>query len=139
MSINNVLLVGRLTRTPETVWTNKGVCVLEFSLAVNTPRKEADGTITDDVSFFECVMYGKRAEKLSEIIHKGMKITVSGKLQQQRWTNKDGQNRSKVRILASQIELPPKPTALADFPSGEHPLSADFGGNVINYAIGEQF
>lgn len=104
MSINNVSIVGNLTRDPELHSTQSGTAVLSFGIAVNDRRKNASGQWEDVPNFFECVTFGNRATALSDILTKGMKVAIAGKLHYSSW-EKDGQKHSKVDIIANEIEL----------------------------------
>jgi single-strand DNA-binding protein len=104
MSVNHVALVGNLTRSPELRSTASGTPVLSFGIAVNDRRKNASGQWEDVPNFFECVTFGNRATALSDILTKGMKVAIAGKLHYSSW-EKDGQKHSKVDIIAQEIEL----------------------------------
>ena len=104
MSINNVSVTGNLTREPELRSTAGGTDVLSFGIAVNDRRKDASGKWEDVPNFFECVTFGNRATALSDILTKGMKVAIAGKLHYSSW-EKDGQKHSKVDIIAQEIEL----------------------------------
>lgn len=104
MSINNVSITGNLTRDPELRATQGGTAVLSFGIAVNDRRKNASGQWEDVPNFFECVTFGNRATALSDILAKGMKVAISGKLHYSGW-EKDGQKHSKVDIIANDVEL----------------------------------
>ena len=104
MSINNVSIAGNLTRDPEIRVTQGGTAVLSFGIAVNDRRKNASGQWEDVPNFFECVTFGNRATALSDILAKGMKVAIAGKLHYSSW-EKDGQKHSKVDIIAQEIEL----------------------------------
>lgn len=104
MSINSVTITGNLTREPELRSTAGGTAVLSFGIAVNDRRKNASGQWEDVPNFFECVTFGNRATALSDILTKGMKVAVAGKLHYSSW-EKDGQKHSKVDIIAQEIEL----------------------------------
>jgi single-strand DNA-binding protein len=104
MSINHVALVGNLTRSPELRSTASGTPVLSFGIAVNDRRKNASGQWEDVPNFFECVTFGNRATALSDILTKGMKVAIAGKLHYSSW-EKAGQKHSKVDIIAQEIEL----------------------------------
>lgn len=104
MSINNVSIAGNLTREPELRSTASGTPVLSFGIAVNDRRKNASGQWEDVPNFFECVTFGNRATALSDILTKGMKVAIAGKLHYSSW-EKDGQKHSKVDIIAQEIEL----------------------------------
>ena len=104
MSINHVSITGNLTREPELRSTAGGTDVLSFGIAVNDRRKNASGQWEDVPNFFECVTFGNRATALSDILTKGMKVAIAGKLHYSSW-EKDGQKHSKVDIIANEIEL----------------------------------
>lgn len=104
MSVNQVAVTGNLTRDPELRATQGGTAVLSFGIAVNDRRKNASGQWEDVPNFFECVTFGNRATALSDILTKGMKVAVAGKLHYSSW-EKDGQRHSKVDIIANEIEL----------------------------------
>lgn len=104
MSINQVSITGNLTRSPELRATQSGTPVLSFGIAVNDRRKNASAQWEDVPNFFECATYGNRATALSNILTKGMKVAIAGKLHYSSW-EKDGQKHSKVYIIASEIEL----------------------------------
>lgn len=101
--INNVVLVGRLTRESELRYTNAGTAVSRFSLAVNR-RKRSGDKWEDEVSFIDCVLWGKQAETLNPYLEKGKQICISGELRQNRW-EQDGQSRSKIEVVVNNIEL----------------------------------
>lgn len=104
MSINQVAVTGNLTRAPELRATQGGTAVLSFGIAVNDRRKNASGQWEDVPNFFECVTFGNRAMALGDILVKGMKVAIAGKLHYSSW-EKDGQKHSKVDIIANEIEL----------------------------------
>ena len=104
MSINRVMISGNLTRDAEIRSTQSGMAILGFGVAVNDRRKNASGQWEDVPNFFECVTFGNRALALGDILTKGMKVAIAGKLHYSSW-EKDGQKHSKVDIIANEIEL----------------------------------
>lgn len=104
MSINQVSITGNLTREPQLRNTQSGTAVLSFGIAVNDRRQNASGNWEDVPNFFECVTFGNRATALSDILTKGMKVSIAGKLHYSSW-EKDGQKHSKVDIIANDVEL----------------------------------
>ena len=101
--INIVVVVGRLTRDAELKYTAGGQAVCKFSIAVNRRRKDGDKW-EDEPNFFDVVLWGRQGETLTQYLVKGKSVGVSGELRQDRW-QQDGQNRSKVEIVASTIQL----------------------------------
>ena len=101
--LNHVGIIGRLTRDAELV--NVGQTVkADLSIAVNRSRKQADGSWTEETSFFDFTLWGKTAEGLKPYLTKGKQIAVEGHLKQDRW-EKDGQKFSKVSIVAENVQL----------------------------------
>ena len=101
--INHVVLVGRLTRDSELKYTASGQAVCKFSIAVNRRRKNGDQW-EDEANFFDIVLWGRQGESLSQYLLKGKSVGVEGELRQDRW-QQDGQNRSKVEVVANNIQL----------------------------------
>lgn len=101
--INVITLVGRLTRDSELKYTNSGTAICKFSLAVNR-KKRQDEQWVEEVSYFDITLWGKLGEAISQWLNKGKQVGISGELRQNRWTQ-DGQNRSKVEIVASHVQL----------------------------------
>lgn len=96
---NKVILMGNLTRDPETRTTPNGQSVTNFSLAVNRTWKGADGQQQESVSYIDCVAWGKPGEIIAQYVQKGRPILVSGRLDQRSWDDKEsGQKRSKVEV-----------------------------------------
>ena len=105
MSINRVNISGNLTRDPELRATQGGMQVLGFGVAVNDRRRnQQTGEWEDYPNFVDCTMFGNRAESMGRILHKGMKVSIEGKLRYSSW-DKDGQRRSKLEVIVDEIEL----------------------------------
>lgn len=104
MSINKVILGGNLTRDAELKSIPNGSSVLEFGIAVNERRKNNHtGQWEDRPNFFDCTMFGNRADGLAPYMTKGRKVVLEGRLQWKQW-EKDGQKRSKVNIIVNELE-----------------------------------
>ena len=103
VDLNHVVLIGRLTRDAELKSIASGQMVCKFSIAVNRRRKNGDQW-EDEANFFDIVVWGRQGESLHQYLLKGKMIAVDGELRQDRW-QQDGQNRSKVEIVANQIQL----------------------------------
>ena len=127
MSINNVTIGGNLTRDPELKATAGGMSVLAFSVAVNERKKQGDQWV-DDPHFFDCEIWGNRAVSLAERIKKGDRVTVQGRLKQQRWQAKDGTNKSRVIVNANEVQL------MAGGPSAKQMVQRTFGEQTSVYA-----
>lgn len=107
MSINRVVVSGNLTRDPELRATPGGTQVLGFGVAVNDRRRnQQTGEWEDYPNFIDCTMFGNRAEALSRILRKGMKVAIEGKLRYSSWEDKNGGGRrSKVEIIPDEVVL----------------------------------
>ena len=102
--LNQVLLIGNLTKDPESRAAGTHT-VASFSIAVNRRSKGQDGQPKEEVSFFDCEAWDKTANLVQQYCTKGKQILVQGSMKQERWTTQDGQNRSKVKVIASNIQF----------------------------------
>lgn len=103
---NKVILMGNLTRDPETRTTPNGQSVTNFSLAVNRTWKGADGQQNEDVSYIDCVAWGKPGEIIAQYLGKGRAVLVSGRLDQRSWEDKEtGGKRSKVEVIVEDFNF----------------------------------
>jgi single-strand DNA-binding protein len=101
---NKVILMGNLTRDPETRQTPNGQSVTNFALAVNRTWKGQDGSTQEQVSFIDCVAWGRTGEVIAQYMQKGRPILVSGRLDQRSW-DQDGQKRSKVEVIVEDFNF----------------------------------
>ena len=102
--MNKVILMGRLTRDPEVRYSQGAsqTSVARFSVAVDR-RFKREGE--PDADFFNCTAFGKTAEFVERYLHKGTKIVLSGRIQNDNYTNKDGQMVYSVRIIVDDVEF----------------------------------
>ena len=103
--MNKVILMGRLTRDPEIRYsqTDSNMAIARFSLAVDRRyKKQGDETTAD---FFNCTAFGKQGEFVEKYLKKGTKIVVTGRIQNDNYTNKDGQKVYSVQIMVEEIEF----------------------------------
>ena len=105
MAINHVTLSGNVTRDADLKRTQGGTPVLTFSVATNERRKNASGEWEDHVGFFDCAVFGSRAEKLQPYITKGLKVAVDGKLNYRSWSATDGTRRTRIDVMVDNIEF----------------------------------
>ena len=103
-SLNKVLLMGRLTRDPESRYTAAGAAMLTFGLAVNRRFQDASGEWRDDVCFVNVVTWRKLAERLANSLTKGSAVFVEGRLQSRSWEGQDGQRRSTIEVNAMSVQ-----------------------------------
>ena len=99
--INRVVLVGRITRDPETQTTNTGVPYVRFTLAVNRPFKDQNGERPAD--FINCVAWRQQAEFMTKFVRKGNQLAVEGRIQTNSYQDANGNNRQVVDVLVESV------------------------------------
>ncbi len=101
-SLNQVTLMGNLTRDPDLRETPSGQKVTSFSLALNRSYKDSNGEWQEATDFVDIVCWGPLAERVDQYLSKGRRCLVQGRLQSRNW-EQDGQKRSKVEVLAADV------------------------------------
>ena len=127
--MNKVIMIGRLTRDPEVSSSASGTAFARFSIAVDR-RFKREGE--PDADFFNCTSFGKQAEFVERYLKKGTKVVVSGRIQNDNYTNKEGQNVYSVRIMVEEIEFAESKNASSDggsYNSGSSSQGSNGGGN----------
>lgn len=124
-SINQVTIMGNLTRDPELRSTPNGQSVCSLSLALNRSYKDAAGNWQEMTDFIDVVAWGPLAERTAQYLSKGRRALITGRLQQRSW-EQDGQKRSKVEVLANDVTFMDAPST--GFGSSSN-SSADDGGH----------
>lgn len=105
MSINRVIISGNLTRDPELRRTQTGMAIMSLGVAVNDRRRNNQtGEWEDYANYIDCTMFGARAESLSNILTKGTKVAIEGKLRWSQW-ERDGQKRNKIEVIIDEVEI----------------------------------
>ena len=106
-SINQVILMGRLTRDPEQRTTTSGRTVVSFSIAVDRQTQD------DQADFFDVTAWEKLGELVMQYLSKGRRVLVQGRLRQDSWEDKEtGKRRSRIEVVASDVTF-------LDGPSGD--------------------
>lgn len=126
-SMNVVVLVGNLTRDPETRFTPQGAGVCKFSLAVNRQWKDASGEKKEAVDFFNIVVWGKPGENCQKYLTKGRPVAVNGRLQTRTW-EKDGQKHHAVDVVADNVLFLNSGRATGSDPQAQEAGGADPSG-----------
>lgn len=109
MSVNHVAISGNLTRDPELRTTKSGTSTLSFGVAVNDRRQnQATGQWEDYPNFVDVVVFGARADALGKFLAKGTKVFVSGRLRYSAWEGRDGAKRSKLEVVADEVDVAPR-------------------------------
>ena len=111
--MNKVILMGRLTRDPEVRYSQGAsqTAVARFSIAVDR-RFKREGE--PDADFFNCTAFGKQAEFIERYLRKGLKVVVCGRIQNDNYTNKEGQMVYSVRVMVDEIEFAESKNASAN-------------------------
>jgi single-strand DNA-binding protein len=110
-NLNKVMLIGRLTRDPEVRTFSNGGKVAKFGFAVNNKRKNPstgemeDDPVFIDVDAFNRGDYGKLADVVEQYLKKGRQIFIEGHLKLDQWTSQDGQKRSKLTVIADNVQF----------------------------------
>ena len=102
-SLNKILLIGNLTRDPELRYTPQGTAVCTFGLATNRQWVRDSGEKKEETEFHRVVAWNKLAEICSQLLTKGRKVYVEGRLQSRSWTAQDGSQKVTVEIVINDM------------------------------------
>ncbi|MGC1907080.1 MAG: single-stranded DNA-binding protein [Candidatus Acidiferrum sp.] len=105
MSVNKVILVGRLGRDPETRYTGGGQAVANFSVATDETYKDKNGERQKRTEWHKIVVWGKQAEIAQQYLKKGSLIFIEGRIQSREWQDKEGQKRTSFEIVATNFRM----------------------------------
>ena len=105
MSVNKVILVGRLGRDPETRYTSGGQAVANFTMATDESFKDRNGEKQKRTEWHKIVVWGKLAEIAQQYLKKGSLLFVEGRIQSREWQDKEGQKRTSFEIVASNFRM----------------------------------
>lgn len=105
MSVNKVMLIGRLGNNPEIRFTNTGTAVANFNLATSENWNDKSGQRQERTEWHRVVVWGKLAELCEKYLSKGRQCFVEGRLQTRSWDDKDGNKRYTTEIVASTIQF----------------------------------
>lgn len=101
--LNHVLIMGRLTNDA-TMGSVSNISKLDFCVAYNTTKKNGNN-YEDEVNFLNLSLWGKIAESLQNRMIKGVQVVVEGHLKQNRWTNQEGKQQSKLEVIVDEIKI----------------------------------
>jgi len=105
MSVNKVILVGRLGQNPEVRYTASGAAVANFSVATNESWMDKSGQKQERTEWHRVVVWGKLAELCNQYLIKGRQVYVEGRLQTRQWQDKDGQTKYTTEVNAQTIQF----------------------------------
>jgi len=109
MNLNQVHLIGRVTRDPELKMTPGGIYVAKFGLATNNKFKNKAGESIENTQFHNCVAFGYSAENIQRYSGKGCEIYVEGRIEYREWIGKDEQKKYMTEIIVEKFKLGAKP------------------------------
>ncbi len=116
LNLNRVMILGNATRPPENRFTPNGKEVANFAVATNRRWKDQTGNFQEQTEFHEVVAWGPLASISKQIIQKGSKVYVEGRLQTRTWETPDGNKRQKTEIIAENIiGLSPRSAGSAEY------------------------
>ena len=105
MSVNKVILVGRLGQNPEVRYTPSGMGVANFSVATNESWTDKAGAKQERTEWHRIVVWGKLAELCAQYLAKGRQCYIEGRLQTREWTDKDGQKKYTTEVQAQTVQF----------------------------------
>ncbi len=105
MSVNKVILVGRLGRDPETRYTGGGQAVANFSMATDETYKDKNGERQKRTEWHKIVVWSKLAEIAQQYLKKGSLLYLEGRIQTREWQDKEGQKRTTTEIVATNFRM----------------------------------
>lgn len=130
--MNKVILMGNLTRDPEVRYSqgDNSIAIARFSLAVNR-RFARQGEVETD--FFNCTAFGKQAEFIEKYFRKGQRMLLTGRIQNDNYTNKNGEKVYSVQIIAEEVEFAEKKSSSENVSVG---TPSDAGDEFMNIPDG---
>jgi single-strand DNA-binding protein len=105
MSVNKVLLIGRLGNNPEVRFTPSGAAVANFNMATNESWNDKNGQKQERTEWHRVVVWGKLAQLCGEYLAKGRQCYVEGRLQTRQWQDKEGQTKYTTEVIATTIQF----------------------------------
>lgn len=102
---NKVLLMGNLTRDIELKYTAGNQPVADIGIAVNRRYKTKEGEDKEEVTFVDCEAWGRTAEVMNQYLGKGKPVFLEGRLKLDQWQDKDGKNRTKLRVVIDSFQF----------------------------------
>src|SRR3972149_9393620 len=119
-SLNKVLLIGNLTRDPELRYTPSGAAVCSFGLATNRVYVASDGTKKEEAEFIRIVSWNKLAELCSQLLSKGRKVYVEGRLQTRSWETPDGIAKQTTEVVIDDMRILDSRRSFEEASTGEN-------------------
>lgn len=103
--MNNVTLIGRIGNAPELRYTPNNTAVCTFSVALSERWKDSSGETQERTSWVDCEAWARTGEVINQHFTKGQRIGIVGALRQDKWQDKDGSNRSRLKVIVSSFDF----------------------------------
>ena len=104
-NLNSVMLMGNVTRDVELRYTPNNTAVCQIGLAINHKWKDSNGEPKEEVTFVDCEAWGRTAEVANQYLRKGSPIFFQGRLKLDQWVDKEGKNRSKLKVVVESMQF----------------------------------
>ena len=131
-NLNKVQVIGNVTRDVDLKRTQGGTAVCDIGIAVNENRKDANGQWQEETLFLDVTLWGRNAEIADEYAGKGASVYVEGRMKLESWTDPNGYERKKLKIIGDRLQLlggrseaKQRPTP-AQAPAAKAPMADDF-------------
>ena len=142
-NINTVVIEGNLVKAAELSRWNDGTPYCRFTIANNESYKDSAGNWVDITSFFDCMIRGNYGESMSKHLLKGRRVTVSGRLKQNRWKDEAGNTRTAVIIKVQEVSLAPgafqpKEEGQQSAATSFKPANQSYDAEPVDYGVAEE-
>jgi len=105
MSFNKIIIVGNLGKDPELRYTPQGIAVCDFTMATNEKKRDKSGEMQEVATWFRVTLWRNQAENAAKYLKKGSQVFIEGRLGQEEWTDRDGNNRQSLVVQASDMHF----------------------------------
>lgn len=123
-TVNKVILIGRLGADPDVRYFPNGSGVANLRLATTDGYKDKDGQYVEQTEWHSVAIFGKKAEIAEKYLKKGSLVYIEGQLYTEKWTDKEGKERSKTGIKASEMQLMPGGSDQGELAVGDKPKAS---------------
>jgi len=117
-NLNRVMLMGNLTRDPELRYLPSNTPVVNLGLAINRRWKNQQGESQEETTYVDCEAFGRSAEVINQYLRKGRPVYIEGRLRFDQWQDREGQNRSKLKVVVESFQFIDSRGGGADAPAG---------------------
>jgi len=127
-NLNRVMLMGNLTRDPEIRYLPSNMAVVSLGLAINRRWRNQQGEQQEETTFVDCEAFGRSAEVISQYLRKGRPLFVEGRLKLDQWQDKEGNNRSKMKVVIESFQFVDSRGGEEGGEGAPAPRGGNFGG-----------